>query len=354
MVKTDNLNIERYVPLVAPDTVKAELPLSERAADTVVAARAGLENILSQRDSRFIMVVGPCSISQREDAMEFAHRLRRVMTDVADRILLIMRVYFEKPRTTIGWKGLLYDPYLNNSYEIEAGLRLARKILLEINELGVPAATEILEPIIPQYITDLVSWAAIGARTTESQTHRQMASGLSMPIGFKNATDGSLKAAVDGIKTALSPHAFVGITGEGRLGVFKTRGNPFGHLILRGGLNGPNYTSEHIAFAGELMRKSGLVPNLIVDCSHGNCNREPRRQMEVQRDTLSQVADGNRTIKGTMLESNLEYGRQDIPADLTALKPGVSVTDPCLGWADTESLIRESYERLGRTNRHTT
>jgi 3-deoxy-7-phosphoheptulonate synthase len=351
MVKTDNLNIERYTPLVSPDAVKAEWPLSEKAADTVVAARAGLENILSQRDSRFIMIVGPCSISRYDDALEFAHRLREMATAIADRILLLMRVYFEKPRTTLGWKGLLYDPHLNNSYEVETGLRLARRILLEINELGIPAATEILEPIIPQYITDLVSWAAIGARTTESQTHRQMASGLSMPIGFKNATDGSLKAAVDGIRTALSPHAFIGITGEGRIGVFRTRGNPFGHLILRGGNNGPNYASEHIAFAAELLRKSGIVPNLIVDCSHGNCGRDPKRQIDVQRDALAQLAAGNRTIKGTMLESNLECGRQDIPADPVMLTPGVSVTDPCLGWADTEALIRETHAQLGRIHR---
>jgi len=346
MVRTDNLNIDRYVPLTPPDAIKAEMPLTAQAADTVVAARAALENILSQRDPRLVAVVGPCSIHNRDEALRFAGKLGKLATACAERLLIIMRVYFEKPRTTLGWKGLLYDPDLNNSYDIEAGLRLARRILLDINELGVPAATEILEPVIPQYITDLVSWGAIGARTTESQTHRQMASGLSMPVGFKNATDGNLKSAIDGIRTALSPHAFIGITGEGKVGIFRTRGNPFGHLILRGGVNGPNYASEHIAFARELMRKSGLVPNILVDCSHGNTGKDPRRQADVLRDVLGQLGRGETTIRGIMLESNLESGRQDIPTDRRLLKPGVSVTDACLGWSETEALLREAVDTL--------
>ncbi len=346
MVRTENLNIEQYAPLTAPDAVKAELPLTEKAADTVVMARAALENILSHRDSRFILVVGPCSIHRLADAMEYATRLRDLADRVADRILLVMRVYFEKPRTTLGWKGLLYDPDLNNSYDIEAGLRLARKILLAINELGVPAATEILEPVVPQYITDLVAWGAIGARTSESQTHRQMASGLSMPVGFKNATDGSLRSAIDGVRTAMSPHAFIGITGEGRVGVFRTRGNPFGHLILRGGTAGPNYASEHIAFARELMRKSGFPPNLIVDCSHANCGKDPLRQKDVLVDVLAQVRAGETAIRGAMIESNLEAGRQDVPPDPTRLRPGISITDPCLGWRDTEAIILKAFDLL--------
>jgi len=351
MVRTDNLNIERFFPLTPPDTVKAELPMTAKAADTVVSARADLTAILTRRDSRLIMIVGPCSIHSRAETMEYARRLKRLQAEVCQRILLIMRAYFEKPRTILGWKGLIYDPELNDSYDIEAGLRLARKILLEINELGLPVGTEILEPIIPQYLTDLVSWAAIGARTTESQTHRQLASGLSMPIGFKNATDGFMKGAVDAIKTATSSHAFIGITGEGRAGIFKTRGNALGHLVLRGGSTSPNYTSEYIAFARELMKKSGLVPNLLVDCSHGNSRKDPRRQGEVLRDVLRQHLAGETSIQGVMLESYLETGRQEVPADPGALRPGLSITDACLGWDETEKLIRETAEQLGNAPR---
>lgn len=343
MARTDNLKIETYAPLTPPDAVKAELPLSDRAADTVVAARAGLESILSHRDPRLIAIVGPCSIHSRPDALAFAQRLHRLNDELGERLLILMRLYFEKPRTTIGWKGILYDPALNHSYDIEAGLRMARRILLDVNEMGIPAATEILEPVVPQYLTDLVAWASIGARTTESQTHRQMASGLSMPVGFKNATDGALRTAVDGIRTALSPHTFIGITGEGKVGIFRTRGNPSGHLILRGGTSGPNYGSEYIAFARELMRKASLVPNVIVDCSHANSGRDPQRQLEVLRDVLAQLRRGDPTIRGFMLESNLLAGRQDIPDDRSRLQGGVSITDPCLGWDDTEKALRETF-----------
>lgn len=341
MVRTDNLRIEQFAPLTPPDAVKAELPLTARAADTVVTARAGLEAILSQRDRRLIAIVGPCSIHSREDAVEYATRLRRLARDLERQLLVVMRVYFEKPRTMLGWKGLIYDPAMNDTCDIEAGLRLARRILLDINEMGVPAGAEILEPVVPQYFTDLVSWAAIGARTTESQTHRQMASGLSMPIGFKNTTDGSMKVAVDAIRTAASPHTFIGVTGDGRVATFRTRGNRFGHLVLRGGYEGPNYTSEHIAFAQELLRKFGVDPNLVVDCSHANSGKDPRRQIEVLRDVLAQVRGGTEVIRGFMLESHLLGGRQDIPA---GGKPqaGISVTDACLGWEDTERLLREA------------
>ena len=341
MVRTDNLRIERFAPLTPPDAVKAELPLTARAADTVVMARAGLENILSQRDRRLIAIVGPCSIHSREDAAGYATRLRRLARELERQLLVVMRVYFEKPRTMLGWKGLIYDPAMNDTCDIEAGLRLARRILLEINEMGVPAGAEILEPVVPQYFTDLVSWAAIGARTTESQTHRQMASGLSMPIGFKNTTDGSMKVAVDAIRTAASPHTFIGVTGDGRVATFRTRGNRFGHLVLRGGYEGPNYTSEHIAFAQELLRKFGVDPNLIVDCSHANSGKDPQRQIAVLRDVVEQVRGGTEVIRGFMLESHLQGGRQEIPA---GGKPqaGLSVTDACLGWEDTERLLREA------------
>ncbi len=346
MIRTDNLNIEQSAPLTSPDDIKAELPLTEKAADTVVAARAALENIFSRRDRRFILIAGPCSVHSHADALAYAGRLKALAAEVAESLLIIMRVYFEKPRTVLGWKGLLYDPQMNNSCDIEAGIRMARRILLDLNEIGIPAATEILEPVIPQYITDLVAWGAIGARTTESQTHRQMASGLSMPVGFKNGTDGGVRAAVDGICTAMSPHAFIGITGEGRAGLFRTRGNPSGHLILRGGAAGPNHTSEHIAFCRELMRKSGIVPNILVDCSHANSGKDPRRQRDVLLDVVRQIRAGEDSLKGAMLESYLVTGRQEIPADPSRLRPGLSVTDACLGWEETEALVREIHNLL--------
>ncbi|MFA4944474.1 MAG: 3-deoxy-7-phosphoheptulonate synthase [Lentisphaeria bacterium] len=348
MIHTDNLNIESFAPLSPPATIKAELPLTDKAADTVVTARAALENILAGRDPRLAIMVGPCSIHSRQEALAYAARLRPLAQELADQMLLVMRVYFEKPRTVLGWKGLLYDPALSGSCDLEAGLRLARHILLEINELGMPAATEILEPVIPQYITDLIAWGAIGARTTESQTHRQMASGLSMPVGFKNSTDGSVRNAIDAIRAAQSPHTFVGITGEGTVAAFRTRGNPFGHLILRGGTTGPNYTSEHLAFCRELMRKSGLVPTIVVDCSHANSGRNPLRQRDALLDVIRQHLDGDTSLKGAMLESNLETGRQEIPDDPARLRPGLSVTDPCLGWTETEALLREAAALLRR------
>ncbi len=351
MIRTDNLHIEQFTPLTAPDAIKAELPLSDAAAATVIAGRAVTQAILAGDDPRQLLIAGPCSVHCAKDALEYARRLKALADEVADVFCVVMRVYFEKPRTTIGWKGLLYDPDLNNSYDIEKGIRLARRILLDINEMGLPAGTEILEPVVPQYITDLITWGAIGARTTESQTHRQMASGLSMPIGFKNSTDGTLRAALDAIKTALSAHAFIGVTGDGRVAIFRTSGNAFGHLILRGGANGPNYASEHIAFSRELLRKSGIQPSLIVDCSHGNSNKEHRRQMDVLRDVVRQVCTGETVIKGVMLESYLEGGRQEIPENLAAIKPGVSITDACLSWADTTASVRDAARELRATRR---
>ena len=351
MIRTDNLHIEQFTPLTPPDAIKAELPLSDTAAATVVAGRAATQAILAGNDPRQLLIAGPCSVHCARDAQEYARRLKALADEVADVFCVVMRVYFEKPRTTIGWKGLLYDPDLNNSYDIEKGIRLARRILLDINEIGLPAATEMLEPVVPQYINDLITWGAIGARTTESQTHRQMASGLSMPVGFKNSTDGTLRAALDAIKTALSPHAFIGVTGDGRVAIFRTSGNAFGHLILRGGATGPNYASEHIAFARELLRKNGSLPSLIVDCSHGNSNKEHQRQMDVMRDVIRQVGNGETVIKGMMLESYLEDGRQDIAAPPAALKPGVSITDACLGWADTAASVRAAARELRATHR---
>ncbi len=346
MVKTDNLNIRGETPLSSPQQIRRELPLDDGIAEAVLEARTQIENILLRRDQRHLMVVGPCSIHNVDGAVEYAERLRSLSDRVRDRIVLAMRVYFEKPRTILGWKGLIYDPDLDGSCDIEKGLRLARKTLLQVGKLALPAATEILEPVVPQYITDLVAWGAIGARTAESQTHRQMASGLSMPTGFKNATDGSLKVAVEAIRTAASPHTFIGITGDGRVGVFRTKGNPFGHLVLRGGKDGPNYGSEHVAFASELMKKAGLRSNIVIDCSHANSGKVPECQAEALRDVLAQLESGSPSIAGTMLESNLQGGRQSAPDTASQAERGQSVTDACLGWDETEALILEAHGRL--------
>jgi 3-deoxy-7-phosphoheptulonate synthase len=351
MESTYNVNIVDVSQLPTPSEIKTEYPLALRAADTVVAGRKQIEHVLARRDPRHLMIVGPCSVHNLEDALTYAERLRALAGQVRERILLVMRVYFEKPRTSLGWKGLIYDPELDNSAKIALGLRLARKIMLEIVSMGVLTASELLDPVIPQYITDLLCWAAIGARTVESQTHRQMASGLSMPIGVKNSTDGNVAVAIHAIKTAASPHTFIGIMEDGRVGVFHTRGNPFGHLVLRGGHNGPNYGTEYIAFARELMRKARITPNIVVDCSHDNSRKQPERQIDVMRDAIRQIIAGDRDIVGTMLESNLIGGRQNIPKDLRDLKPGVSITDACMGWGETEALITEAYEALGEPSR---
>ena len=347
MLQTDNLNIESVSSLITPAALKAELPLSERAADTVVAGLAAIEGILTHPGDRYFLVVGPCSIHNVDAANEYARRLKLLSEEVEDRLLLVMRAYFEKPRTVLGWKGLIYDPDLNGSCNIDLGLRVARRFLLDSAEIGLPAATELLEPVIPQYITDLVCWAAIGARTAESQTHRQMASGLSMPTGFKNATDGSLTVAVEAIRTAVSQHAFIGITGDGRAGLFRTRGNSFGHLVLRGGLSGPNHGAEYVAFAREMMKKAGLASRVLIDCSHGNSGKRPERQAAVFHDVLEQIRGGDRTIVGMMLESYLQPGSQGFPERPELAAPDVSVTDGCIGWEETASLIREAYAVLG-------
>ncbi|MFW5802716.1 MAG: 3-deoxy-7-phosphoheptulonate synthase [Verrucomicrobiota bacterium] len=351
-LKTDNLNIQSTQRLISPAELRAAVPLTEAAADTTVAGRAAIENILLRRDDRrLFVIVGPCSIHNREAALEYARRLRDLSADIADRVIPIMRVYFEKPRTSLGWKGLIYDPDLDDSGHIDKGLRQAREILRDIVELGVPAATELLEPIVPQYITDLLSWAAIGARTTESQTHRQMASGLSMPIGFKNATDGQVQTAVEAVRTARSPHTFIGIQEDGHVGLFRTRGNAFGHLVLRGGAQQPNYTSEHIAFTSEVMRKNTIEPNIVVDCSHANSRKLPEKQAQVADNVLLQMAEGQTHIVGLMIESNLLPGNQ--PLDISSDKPpepGRSITDACLGWENTEKILRHIHTEMQRMN----
>jgi len=347
----DNLHIESEAPLTPPEDIRSEYPRSEKANSTVEDSRNSIQDILTGRDSRIFIVAGPCSIHNPEEAEEYGAKLQALSRDVEDRIILVMRVYFEKPRTTVGWKGLIYDPDLDGSYNMEKGIRLARKILLSINEMGLATGTEILDPITPQYISDLISWAAIGARTSESQTHRQLASGLSMPVGFKNATDGSIAVAVDAVRTASSKHSFIGITASGRSGIFSTTGNSYCHIVLRGGgPEGTNYGSEHIAFARELMKKKGCDPRIMVDCSHGNSRKIPANQKKVMKDVTRQICSGEKSIIGFMLESNLSTGRQDIIPG-SKLKPGISITDECLGWEESEELIRQTYEMLSQGNK---
>jgi 3-deoxy-7-phosphoheptulonate synthase len=338
MERTNNLNIIDLKPLMTPDAIKKELPLPEELAEVVVEGRRVIQRILIHEDPRPIVVAGPCSIHDPEASLEYARRLKRLQDDLGKRVLLVMRCYFEKPRTTIGWKGMLYDPYLDGSDDIEAGFRMARRLMLRVTEIGLPVATEILDPIVPQYLCDLISWAAIGARTTESQVHRQMASGLSMPVGFKNATDGNLAIAIEAIKAASNAHSFLGINHEGRTAIATTRGNRFTHLVLRGGKNGPNYQSEHVAFAEVLLRKASVRTGILIDCSHANCSKDPRRQRVAFNDVLDQLRAGNHSIIGMMLESFLEEDSQPLDSP-KSLRPGVSITDPCIGWEETEELI---------------
>ncbi len=345
MEQTDNLNILQFKPLITPNELKKELPKTEGAARVVAISRQSIQDILANRDKRRIVIAGPCSLHDRKATLEYAGRLRELQDEVSEKILLIMRTYFEKPRTTLGWKGMLYDPFLDNSYNIEEGFRRARGLLLSIGELGLPTATELLDPIVPQYMADLVSWAAIGARTTESQIHRQMASGLSMPVGFKNSTDGNLTAAIDAIKAAQSPHSFMGINADGQVVIAETRGNKYGHLVMRGGSQGPNYGSEYVAFAGVLLHKAGVPCGILIDCSHANSGKAHERQRKVLYDVAEQVKQGNRSIAGVMLESFLSEGNQQ-PGKPENLKYGVSLTDKCIGWNETEELIRYLSDTL--------
>ena len=345
MKRVYNVNIEAQHPLPTPQEIHAELPLRPEMEDFVARSRETIENIIHRRDRRLLVVAGPCSIDNYDAAIDYANRLKTLAKKVESKFVLVMRTYFEKPRTTIGWKGMVYDPDLDKTFNIEKGLRLSRKLLLAMAEKEIPTATEFLDPIIPQYLSDLISWAAIGARTTESQTHRQLVSGLSMPVGFKNATDGSIHIAIDAIKTASAKHSFLGVINDGRTGVFHTKGNRNCNIILRGSATATNYGSEYIAFTEELMRKSGLEPSIIIDCSHGNSLRNPLNQPAAFRDVIGQVKNGATAIAGVMLESYLKTGKQPMKsrAELTY---GLSITDGCLGWDETEALILEQYAAL--------
>ena len=346
MSRITNINIENMTMLPAPAQVCSELPMGIDSCERVAESRRIVQAILSGADKRHMAIVGPCSIHDPAAAIEYADKLKALADEVSDRIYIVMRAYFEKPRSTVGWKGLIYDPDINGSYNIERGIFTARKLLLRIVELGLPVATEVLDPILVQYIADTVSWAAIGARTTESQTHRQMASGLSMPVGFKNATDGGLQVALDAMGSARSRHSFIGVLEDGHVGVFRTGGNPYVHVVLRGGSPGPNYGAEHIAFTKVAMQKAGLRPVVVVDCSHANSKKLCALQHKAFADVINQVANGETTIVGSMLESYLQAGAQKIP-QVGSPAPDISITDECISWDETESIIRAAYEKLG-------
>ncbi len=346
-----NVNVVSSDLLATPDEVKRRLPLTQRAANTVFKSRQVVRAILERGDPRLFVVVGPCSIHDVVAAREYAERLRQLAQRIEATIFPIMRVYFEKPRTTVGWKGLINDPDMDDSFHIEKGIGLARELLLYIAELGLPTGTEALDPIMPQYLSELITWTAIGARTTESQTHREMASGLSSPVGFKNGTDGSLATSINALQSVRRPHHFLGITQQGQSAVFHTRGNSHAHLVLRGGGGRSNYDAVSIAVAERELDAAGLAVNIVVDCSHGNSNKDPNLQPMVAENCVAQIKDGNRSIVGLMLESHLRAGSQPIPKDRGLLEYGVSITDPCIDWQTTESLLLRLDETLRTVRR---
>ena len=326
--------------------MKAKIPLTEAAANTVVSARRTLEAILDGKDPRLFVVVGPCSIHDPVAGLDYARRLAKLAEELSDVFYLVMRVYFEKPRTSVGWKGFINDPFMDDSFRIDVGMEKARRFLLDVNELGVPAGTEALDPIAPQYYGDTIAWTAIGARTSESQTHREMSSGLSTPVGFKNGTDGDVDAAVNAIVSASRPHSFLGINGQGRSAVVRTRGNRYGHLVLRGGGGRPNFDTVSISLAEQALEKAKMPKNIVVDCSHANSWKKPELQPLVMRDVVHQIREGNRSVVGVMIESFIEAGSQPIPEDLSKLRYGCSVTDACVSWATTAEMLRASASVL--------
>jgi len=346
MYRTQDIHVKEIVPLLSPRALKALSPVPESVNAAVAQARQRVIRILRQEDPRLLVVVGPCSIHDQQSALEYAGRLHRLQRELADKLEIVMRVYFEKPRTTIGWKGMINDPHLDGSQDIEAGLKLARQLLLQITSLGLPAATEFLDPIVPQYIADLITWAAIGARTTESQTHREMASGLSMPVGLKNATDGSLQVAIDAMGATRHAHSFLGINEDGVTSIVRTNGNPDAHVVLRGGRAMTNYDAASIRAAEEKLRAEKLPPVLMVDCSHANSEKKFAKQEEVWRSVIEQRVGGTQSLIGLMVESHLYEGSQPITKSLKDLKYGVSITDSCIGWETTERMLRWAHAML--------
>ena len=345
--KTYDLHVEEFIHLVSPRALEKELPMTRKATETILTGRETIENILSKKDKRILVIVGPCSIHEMKAVMEYAEKLNRLRQKIAETLYVVMRVYFEKPRTTVGWKGLINDPGLDGSCDMEAGLRIARKLLLQITEMGLPTATEMLDPITPQYVADLICWAAIGARTTESQTHREMASGLSMPVGFKNGTDGDLTMAINAMVAAGSPQSFLGIDRNGHTSIVRTSGNPWTHVVMRGG-NRPNYDSVSIGEALMLLRENELEEAIMVDCSHANSRKDHRNQAIAWQDVINQRIAGNDALIGLMLESNLNEGNQKNTGDFSTMDYGVSITDACISWETTEELILSAHNQLLR------
>ncbi|MCE8038656.1 MULTISPECIES: 3-deoxy-7-phosphoheptulonate synthase [unclassified Halomonas] len=344
--QVSNLNVLSQDVLITPEALKNEIPLGDVAERTVIEGRRTIQNILDGSDPRLLVVVGPCSIHDVDAALDYARRLRRLADEVKDSLFIVMRVYFEKPRTTVGWKGLINDPHLNGSFEIEEGLHIARRLLVELSELGLPLATEALDPISPQYLQDCISWSAIGARTTESQTHREMSSGLSSPVGFKNGTDGSLDVAINALQSVSHPHNFLGINQSGQVAIIRTRGNAYAHVVLRGGNGKPNYDSVSVALAEQELKKAGIKPNIMIDCSHANSNKDPALQPLVLDNVTNQILEGNRSIMGLMVESNIGWGSQKILDDHSQMQYGVSVTDACIDWATTEETMTRMASKL--------
>jgi len=346
IAQTDNLNILAVDHMPSPDEIKARVPMTESAAATVVNGRRAICDILDRNDPRLFVVIGPCSIHDPVAGLDYARRLKALADEVSETLLLVMRVYFEKPRTSTGWKGFINDPYMDDSFRIDEGMEKARRFLMDVNETGLPAATEALDPNAPQYYGDLISWTAIGARTSESQTHREMASGLSTPVGFKNATDGDLSVAINAIVSAAAPHSFLGISEQGQSAILRTRGNRYCHVVLRGGGGRPNYDTVSVSLAEQALAKAGLARNIVVDCSHANSWKKPELQPLVMKDVVHQICEDNHSIVGLMVESFIETGNQSIPQDLSQLKYGCSVTDGCIGWRETEDMIRSAHQAL--------
>ncbi len=341
----NNVNISAEQVMITPEELKQQFPLSEGEQQAIASARQSIRDIIHGRDPRLLVVCGPCSIHDTDAALDYARRLKQLSDELGDKLFIVMRVYFEKPRTTVGWKGLINDPFMDNSFDVEAGLKIARGLLLELVRMGLPLATEALDPNSPQYLGDLFSWSAIGARTTESQTHREMASGLSMPVGFKNGTDGSLGTAINAMRAAAMAHRFMGINQSGQVCLLHTQGNPDGHVILRGGKQ-PNYHPEDILDCEAQMTGAGLHPALMIDASHGNSNKDYRRQAEVAESALAQIKAGNRSIIGLMLESHIHEGNQSSEQPRAAMRYGVSITDACIDWQSTDTLLRRMHNEL--------
>ena len=346
MSRFEDLNIVSQEVLITPDQLKSELPVTENIAEVVTNGRETIRNILDRKDQRLIVVIGPCSIHDTKAAIDYANRLKALAEEVSNTLYIVMRVYFEKPRTTVGWKGLINDPYINDSFKIQEGLHVGRQLLLDIAKIGLPTATEALDPISPQYLQDLISWSAIGARTTESQTHREMASGLSSAVGFKNGTDGSLTVAINALQSVSNPHRFLGINKQGEVSIIRTKGNPYGHIVLRGGNGKPNYDSVSVALCEKTLEKHNIQPNIMVDCSHANSNKDHNLQPLVLENIVNQIVEGNTSIIGAMVESHIGAGNQKIPKDLADLKYGVSITDACVDWQTTETMLRNANEKL--------